>query len=531
MPALPEPPSALSLLLHALSGRTLQLQPLPPAPPELPATRPILQPTHLLLPPLEAPLQRAAIAHAAAHLLYSTPEQPRAGLKPLALVVVGALEDARVEQLLARQLPGVRAWFDAPLRAALQAGGLGATALLSRLDLALHDARHPDGNAWVDKARQLFDAARQAHGLEDAAAFRRIASVLANDLGQMRVRFEPRQHAVACAYRDDHSYLWLQAPGEAASPRDLQVSCHTLPPGRQGEARVETIPAPPQLYPEWNHRSGVLRPDWCTLYETGAPGAPDQPLDERSTLRPPAPARQVGGRRQRRRRDGETLDLDATIEAAVDARLGRAPEERIFQRAGPRPAPLSLLLLLDCSLSTAATGPDGRSLLRMEQDAALLLARAVQAAGGRIAVHAFCSDTRARVHYQRLLDFGARLDTGAAQRLRSLQAAWSTRLGAALRHATRLLAQERTKQRALLVLSDGAPSDVDVHDPHYLAEDAHVAVQQARRLGLVVHGLAVGDGAIAPTRRIFGPGRYGVAHRLAELPRQLGAFHARLAGT
>ena len=530
MRALPEPPPALSLLLHALGGRTLQLQTLPPAPPELPAARPILQRTHLLLPPLEAPLQRAAIAHAAAHLLHSAPDQPRAGLKPLALAVAGALEDARVEQLLARQLPGVRAWFDAPLRAALQAGGLGATALLSRLDLALHDPRHPDGNAWVDKARRLFDAARQAHGLEDASAFRRIASVLANDLGQMRVRFEPRQHAVATAYRDDHSYLWQQAPDEAAPPRDLQVRSHALPPGRQGEAAAGTVTAPPQLYPEWNHRSGVLRRDWCTLYETGAPGAPALSPDERSTLRLPAPPGQVGGRRQRRRRDGETLDLDAAIEAAVDTRLGRAPEGRIFQRAGPRPAPLSLLLLLDCSLSTAGAGPDGRSLLRMEQEAALLLARAVQAAGGRIAVHAFCSDTRARVLYHRLLDFGAALDPRAAQRLGSLQAAWSTRLGAALRHATHLLAQERADRRALLVLSDGAPSDVDVHDPQYLAEDARVAVREARRLGLVVHGLAVGDGALAPTRRIFGPGRYGVAHRLTELPRQLGAFHARITG-
>ena len=178
MPALPEPPRALALLQQALSARPLTLQTLPPAPPDRPAARPILSPTHLLLPRLNAELQRAAVAHAAAHLLYSTPGQSTGTLKPLGLAVVSAVEDARVEQLLAHQLPGIRTWFDAPLRAAREAQGLSAAALLSRLDLALHDEAQADDNHWVDKARTLFDTARRAHGLEDTAAFRRLAAEL-----------------------------------------------------------------------------------------------------------------------------------------------------------------------------------------------------------------------------------------------------------------------------------------------------------------------------------------------------------------
>ena len=59
-----------------------------------------------------------------------------------------------------------------------------------------------DDNHWVNKARDLFEAQPD---LDDAAAFRRLASVLANDLGQMRVRFNPQQHAVPVPYRDDNS--------------------------------------------------------------------------------------------------------------------------------------------------------------------------------------------------------------------------------------------------------------------------------------------------------------------------------------
>lgn len=529
MPVSPELLAEPALLLQALAGRGLQVAMQAPAAPDAAAARPIVDATHLLLPALSAPLQRAAVAHAAAHLLHSQPAQPTATLKPLGLAVVSAVEDARVEQLLARALPGVRAWFDAPLRAALQPEGLSAAALLSRLDLALHDETHADGNHWIHKARTLFAAARREHGLEDAVAFRRLASVLANDLGQMRVRFEPRQHAVAAPYRDDHSYLWQHTKEDTARPRDLQISVPELPPDRRVHSAPETVPAPPHPYPEWDYRSGVLRRDWCTLYELRAAPGPVQALDEHR-LRLLSPRAHATGRRLRRQWEGETLDLDAAVEAAVDQRLRRAPTGRIFQRPGPRPAPLSLLLLLDCSLSTAEPGPDGRSLLRMEQEAALLLARAVQAAGGRIAVHAFCSDTRAQVRYHRLLDFGAPLDAQADARLRALGAAWSTRLGTALRHATALLAQEPSAQRALLVLTDGAPSDVDVHDARYLVEDARAAVCDAARLGLSVHALAVGEPALADAQRIFGRRHCRVARTAAELPRQLGAFHARLSG-
>ena len=86
-----------------------------------------------------------------------------------------------------------------------------------------------DDNHWVNKARDLFEAQPD---LDDAAAFRRLASVLANDLGQMRVRFNPQQHAVPVPYRDDNSYLWDH--GESAQP---PPEAHALTAGARGRTR------------------------------------------------------------------------------------------------------------------------------------------------------------------------------------------------------------------------------------------------------------------------------------------------------
>ncbi|EGI78433.1 von Willebrand factor type A domain-containing protein 1 [Hylemonella gracilis ATCC 19624] len=489
------------------------------------------------------------MAHAAAHLLHSAPAQPPNGLRPLAQVVVGAIEDARVEQLLARELPGVRAWFDAPLRAAWQADGLSFFALLSRLDLALHDERCPDDHHWVNKARTAFDAARRAHGLEDAAAFRRLASILANDLGQMRVRHEPRQLAVPAPYRDDHSHLWAHKRN-AEETQNLPAPEAPPPVGRPATASPPLTPSPRDeaaaagrdtptlhLYPEWDRRLERLRPDWCTLHEWAPVQAVETPSDAglgrtRLPSRLPLPSRpSVGpGRRLRRQFEGDELDLDAAIDAVLSRRLQQTHDGPVFQRRAPQQPPCSLLLLLDSSLSTADQDAQGRSLLALEQVAAWQLARTVLAARGRIAIHAFHSDSRARVHYRRLLDFGQALDARAQARLEALQPAWSTRLGAALRHATRLLTAEPAERRAVLVLSDGAPSDIDAHDPRDLVEDARQAVREAAQRGLPVYGLIVDPGAATCARRIFGVHRHRVLARTAPLQRQLAALHAHISG-
>ena len=536
MPALPEPAlAAPGLLLQALSGRALRLQALPPGHAEGPPQRPILSTRHLLLPGADGPSPCAAVAHAAAHLLYSTPGRPSAALKPMGLAVVGSIEDARVEHLLMRRLPGVRRWFLAGLRACVQPHGLEFAALLSRLDLALLDESYADGNHWVDKARTLFAAARQQHGLEDYEAFRRLASILANDLGQMRVRFNPRQYAVPAPYRDDNSYLWDHgaARDAEAEPLPLQVPPAAAPGGTAG-AETPAPPlatAPPQLYPEWDYRSAVLRQDWCTVIEPSVPQAlAAATAGTRSrALQLPMRPRPGRSRRLRRQWEGEEIDLDAAIEVQIERRLQLAPEGRLFQRPGPQHQPLSLLVLLDLSQSTAAPAASAtRTLLALEQEAALLLARAALAAGDRIAIHGFSSDTRARVHYHRLLDFDTTLDEAAAARIRSAPARYSTRMGAAVRHATALLAAEPAAQRALLVLTDGAPADIDVHDGRYLVEDARAAVQAAQRARVLVQGLTVDADAADYARRIFGPRHGRVIAHAAQLPRQLAGLYARL---
>src|SRR5882762_7993386 len=76
-------------------------------------------------------LYRAAAAHAQAHLVFGGPRFPVGALKPLQIALVTLIEDARIESLAMRQLPGLRKLW-APYHLAVPAGVAAAPTLIAR---------------------------------------------------------------------------------------------------------------------------------------------------------------------------------------------------------------------------------------------------------------------------------------------------------------------------------------------------------------------------------------------------------------
>ena len=105
-------------------------------------------------------LYRAAAAHAAAHQAYSLTTFERKKLKPLQLAIIGLLEDARVELLAIKAMPGLRklwlGFFDARRIQDTGSEGIGVDSLLLRLAHVLLDPSREDDNPWVMKGRRLF---------------------------------------------------------------------------------------------------------------------------------------------------------------------------------------------------------------------------------------------------------------------------------------------------------------------------------------------------------------------------------------
>ena len=495
----------------------------------------------------------ASMAHAGAHLALSTPPFPVGRLKPLQVVLVSLVEDARIEHLAIQAMPGLaRLWR--PYHTAQASGHATAADLLARLSRALIDPSYADDHGWVEKGRALFAAA--ASRLNDPAISREIGGLLGNDIGQMRLQFNPRTYVIEPAYRDDNMGLWDfgDQNGELVDEIDIGAESARVErkEGSEGRPDNQIDPDSPRArpkksiasdgilvahYPEWDYELGRTRPNWVTVREN-EPDLPRTPVGMSGTSEAEAVARRVTaiargaaiGRRIREKRqlEGEMLDIDASIAAMIERRGKQPPDIRVFQREIPGPRELALLLLLDLSQSTADKGRDGRSVLSVEQDAAAILGAAFDAAADSLAIHGFNSDTREKVRYVKFKDFTEPMDAVVAARLRAMTSAHSTRLGAALRHAGTYLQRRRSFRRVLLVLTDGEPSDIDVQDPRYLVEDARQAVLALRRAGIDVLAFGLGQGSFQALDRVVGHKRSLRVPRIGTLPERVMQLYAQL---
>jgi nitric oxide reductase activation protein len=162
-------------------------------------------------------------------------------------------------------------------------------------------------------------------------------------------------------------------------------------------------------------------------------------------------------------------------------------------------------LLLDLSVSTARQIDDnGRTLLDCEREAAEQAIAAFDNDYTRIALHGFASNGRSEVRYLRLKDFGSPYGDEHRRRLQELQPAWSTRFGAALRHAGECMAAEKSPSKTIILVTDGEPSDIDVFDPKYLVEDARNAVDMLAAHGVRSQCLSVDPKSHSRICEIFG---------------------------
>jgi nitric oxide reductase NorD protein len=182
-----------------------------------------------------------------------------------------------------------------------------------------------------------------------------------------------------------------------------------------------------------------------------------------------------------------------------------------------------VLLLLDLSESLndkVRVGSGEQTVLELSQEAVSLLAWSIEQLGDSFAIAGFRSDTRHDVRYLHLKGYSERWGDAVKGRLAAMQAGYSTRIGAAMRHAAHYLSAQPAEKKLMLILTDGQPADVDVHDDRLLIEDAHKAVGELDQRGIFSYCISLDRNADEYVSDIFGR-RYSVIDHIERLPEKL----------
>jgi len=288
------------------------------------------------------------------------------------------------------------------------------------------------------------------------------------------------------------------------------------------------------LVPEWDYRVQQLQADYCRIQPLLAADAP--PVELPPQLR--RTARQLRSQFQQlvparawhhEQPDGVEIDLDAYLRFSGERAAGQSVAGDCLyrdMRSGARD--LACLLLADLSLSTDAWVNDHARVIDVIRDSLLLFAESLTATGDRFAMYGFSSRRRDPVRFHQLKTFTENYNAAVRGRIDAIKPGYYTRMGAALRHATQLLARESTERRLLLLLTDGKPNDLDRYEGRYGVEDTRHALRQAREQGLQPFCVTVDKRAGEYLPHLFGSGGYVVIHKPSQLPRELPLLYARL---
>lgn len=266
-------------------------------------------------------------------------------------------------------------------------------------------------------------------------------------------------------------------------------------------------------YDEWDYQKRKYLPNYCKLYNyldrEELPKFYHQALSEHRLMvnNMRKQLTHIRNKRMllRQQSQGDEFDLDAVVDLFTDIHSKHTPKENIYLDKRKLENEVSILLLLDTSLSSDGYVL-GKRILDIEKEVAVLFGEILDEFGIDFSIQCFNSRTRNHANYHTIKDFSEPWDISKF-RIGAIKPSGYTRMGVALRHSNELLKQRPSKKKWLILLSDGKPNDFDKYEGRYGVADVKQALHEQKQAGVNSYALAVESNA-----KFYLPQMFGVNH-------------------
>ncbi len=278
---------------------------------------------------------------------------------------------------------------------------------------------------------------------------------------------------------------------------------------------------------EWDYAKRVYKNDFCKVYpksqlKSNVSYYKRTMLKNNSTL--------MGLRKmlttvnnkyqfQRRQTQGEEFDIDAITDLFVDVHSGHTPSEKIYLSKRKKEKDLSILLLLDISLSSDGYAA-GNRVIDVEKEVSILFGELLNEFNIDFSIDCFYSKTRNHSTYITIKDFDE--DWNKAKfKVGAVEPSGYTRIGAALRHSGSMLDKRNTKNKWVILISDGKPNDYDKYEGKYGVNDVKQALRELNERQINSYALAIEAQAKYYLPQMFGQNHYQILTTPVELLKSL----------
>lgn len=276
-------------------------------------------------------------------------------------------------------------------------------------------------------------------------------------------------------------------------------------------------------YDEWDHSKRAYRTDYCKLYPIPLSNTAVEYYHQTlathhstlSCLRKMLANFNNRMQEQKRQTQGCAFDIDSVTDLFVDIHSGHTPSDKIYLSNRKKEKDLSILILLDISLSSDSYA-NGNRIIDVEKQVSILFGEILNEFNIDFSIHCFYSKTRNHATYLTLKGFEepwskAKFKVGAAY------PGGYTRIGTALRHSAALLGQRPANNKWLILISDGKPNDFDRYEGKYGIQDVKQALRELSAQNINNYALAIEATARHYLPQMFGQNNYQILSSTSEM--------------
>ena len=287
-------------------------------------------------------------------------------------------------------------------------------------------------------------------------------------------------------------------------------------------------------YDEWDFSKQKYKPDFCKVYpktqiKTDAVYYKKTINKNASTL--------LGLRKmltnvnnkmqqQKRQNQGDEFDIDAITDLYIDVHSKRTPSENIYISNRKKEKDLSILILLDVSLSSDSYA-NGNRVIDVEKEVSILFGEILNEFNIDFSIDSFYSKTRNYSTYVTLKDFDENWSI-AKNKIGAIEPSGYTRIGAALRHAGARMDKRSTKNKWVILISDGKPNDYDKYEGKYGINDVKQALRELNEKNINSYALAIEAQAKYYLPQMFGQNHYQILTTPVELLQSLVKLYEKI---
>ena len=159
----------------------------------------------------------------------------------------------------------------------------------------------------------------------------------------------------------------------------------------------------------------------------------------------------------------------------------------------------------------------------------MLMCEALEAIRDEYAIYGFSGNGRDDAQFYTVKELGERYDDRVRSRIGGIYGRSKTRMGPAIRHATKRLMSVDSNVKLMILLTDGRPYDSDTYqDNAYAQADTQMALREARREKIHLFCVTVDQEGADYLPQMYSDANFVVIDDIRTLPQKLPQLYRRL---